>query len=265
MKSIATRSVWLLLLLVIGLPVQARLSDAEALNTAGLQRMLSQRLASGYLMLGAEVRTERAGEQLAKGRGQVESNLQALREYVPSPAIEAALQRSQQSWQKYDSLLGESPRQDQVPALLAAADVFLADSEALVLAIQQHSGQSLAQLVNRCGRQRMLSQRIAALYLAISWVDADAQRIAEFERAVEAFEAGLQELRAAPENSPQISQALDQAEAQWRYARAGFRLAEDARYVPTVVVTTSESLLWKMDALTGEYQRLLEQQPVRVP
>src|SRR5690606_3262314 len=55
MYSIFRRSAWLLLLLVFGLPAQARLSDAEALNTAGLQRMLSQRTASAYLMLGAEV------------------------------------------------------------------------------------------------------------------------------------------------------------------------------------------------------------------
>lgn len=261
MLSTFSRSAWLLLLLALGLPAQARLSDAEALNMAGLQRMLSQRTASAYLMLGTEVRSERAGEQLAQGRAQVESNLLALDDYAPSEAIETALQRSQQSWQTFNAQLGQPPRQDQVPALLVAADGFLADSEALVLAIQQHSGQSLAQLVNRCGRQRMLSQRIAALYLAISWNAADAQRVAEFEQAVEAFDNGLRELRAAPQNSARINEALDRVEAQWRYARAGFRLAEDARYVPIVVVTTSESLLWKMDALTRDYQQLLEQQP----
>ena len=259
MHRIFRPATWLLLL-ALALPAQALLSDAEALNTAGLQRMLSQRTASAYLMLGAQVRSERAGEQLAAGRAQVESNLQALRDYAPSAQIEAALRQSQQSWQRLDALLGESPRQDQVSAVLAAADGFLADSEALVQAIEQHSGQSAAQLVNRCGRQRMLSQRIAALYLAISWQGGEAQRAAEFERAVDAFEDGLRELRAAPQNSARIVQALDQVEAQWRFARAGFRLAEDRRYVPTVVVTTSESLLWKMDALTTDYQRLLEQQ-----
>jgi nitrate/nitrite-specific signal transduction histidine kinase len=261
MHSIFRSGAWLLLLLALGLPAQARLSDAEALNTAGLQRMLSQRTASAYLMLGAEVRSERAAEQLAQGRAQVEVNLQALRDYVPAQDIEAALHKSQQSWQVLDALLGEPPRQERVAPLLDAADAFLADSEALVRAIEQHSGQSTAQLVSRCGRQRMLSQRIAALYLALSWVPSEVQRAEEFERTVAAFEEGLQALRQAPQNSAQISQALDQAEAQWRFARAGFRLAEDARYVPTVVVTTSESLLWKMDALTGEYQRLLETQP----
>ena len=40
-----------------------------------------------------------------------------------------------------------------------------------------------------------------------------------------------------------INRQLEQIAAQWRFARAGFSLADDSRFVPTVIVTTSDSLL----------------------
>ena len=45
-------------------PAWAVISAAEAMNLSGMQRMLSQRIAKSYLMLGAEVRPEQAGQQL---------------------------------------------------------------------------------------------------------------------------------------------------------------------------------------------------------
>ncbi|WP_312928341.1 type IV pili methyl-accepting chemotaxis transducer N-terminal domain-containing protein, partial [Stutzerimonas nitrititolerans] len=51
-------------LLACSQPGQAAISDAEAVNRAGMQRMLSQRIAKSYLMLGTETRAEVAVVQL---------------------------------------------------------------------------------------------------------------------------------------------------------------------------------------------------------
>ncbi len=55
----------LFLSLLLGtLPCQAAINDAEAVNRAGQQRMLSQRVAKSYLMIGTDTRTEQALTQL---------------------------------------------------------------------------------------------------------------------------------------------------------------------------------------------------------
>src|SRR5690606_13837 len=92
----------LLLGLLLGaLPCQAAISDAEAVNRAGLQRMLGQRIARSYLMLGTETRTELAQAQLDSSIASVEENSQLLGDYAPSAAIRNAVGEAGLTWQQF--------------------------------------------------------------------------------------------------------------------------------------------------------------------
>ncbi|WP_137818835.1 type IV pili methyl-accepting chemotaxis transducer N-terminal domain-containing protein [Pseudomonas sp. 2FG] len=251
------------LLLLIGLsllslPSWAVLSDAEAMNLSGMQRMLSQRIAKNYLMIGAQVRTEVAIQQLDQSVAKFESNYQALSQYAPTDEIRNALNDAGRTWNSYRELALSLPDKQQAPQLLEQSDRLLAQSEKVVQLIEKHTGSQGARLVNRSGRQRMLSQRIAKLYLAMSWHLPVNQLDAEFQRAVEEFDVALKELQSAEQNTPAISKALQQVDAQWRFSRAGFRLSADARYVPTVISTTTETLLSQMNELTKAYEGVMQ-------
>lgn len=240
-------------------PALAAIDDAEAMNLSGMQRMLSQRIAKSYLMIGAEVRSEQALQQLDQSVARFENNYQALAEYAPSAEIGAALEQVGESWQHYRELALSRPTREQAVLLMALSDQLLAQSEALVQLIEAHTGSAGARLVNRSGRQRMLSQRIAKLYLALSWrlpVEGLQQQL---QQATGEFEAAQQELLGAEQNTPQIAAALQKVEAQWRFARAGFQLSADARYVPTVITTTTETLLWQMNELTSAYAAVMQE------
>lgn len=240
-------------------PALAAIDDAEAMNLSGMQRMLSQRIAKSYLMIGAEVRSEQALQQLDQSVARFENNYQALAEYAPSAEIGAALEQVGESWQHYRELALSRPTREQAVLLLALSDQLLAQSESLAQLIEAHTGSAGARLVNRSGRQRMLSQRIAKLYLALSWrlpVEGLQQQL---QQATGEFEAAQQELLGAEQNTPQIAAALQKVEAQWRFARAGFQLSADARYVPTVITTTTETLLWQMNELTSAYAAVMQE------
>lgn len=250
---------FLLLLALLCPPASAAISDAEAMNLSGMQRMLSQRIAKTYLMIGAEVRSEVAIQQLDQSVARFESNFLALSEYAPNADIRAALEQAGSTWQVYRELALSRPSREQAVQLLQLSDQLLALSERVVQLIEQHTGSQNARLVNRSGRQRMLSQRIAKLYLAVSWRLPVEGLEAELLKATEEFETAQQELLAAQQNTAQISQALQKVEAQWRFARAGFRLSADSRYVPTVITTTTETLLWQMNELTSAYEQVMQQ------
>lgn len=250
-------SIFLLGLSLLASASQAALSDAEALNMAGMQRMLSQRIAKNYLMIGADVRTDQAAQQLDESLATFESNYQALNVYAPTPDIRQALASSEETWRTYRELALSSPDRKNAVQILALSDRLLADSERVVQLVEAHSGNRASQLVNRSGRQRMLSQRIATLYLALSWKLPVDGLEANFNQAVAEFDQALHDLIAAQQNTAAINKALEQANAQWRYARAGFRLSADSRYVPTVIATTTETLLRQMNELTSQYEGVM--------
>ena len=249
----------LLALLMTSISGHAAISDAEAINRAGMQRMLGQRIARSYLMIGTDTRVEQAASQLDSSIASVEENTQLLEGYAPNDSIRKLLNSAIETWHQYRQLALSKPDAKHSIEVLRLSERFLAQSEALVQAIERHSGNQAARLVNRSGRQRMLSQRIAMLYLAMAWKLPDAQLHSQFDEAVAEFERGLDELRKAPQNTESVVRQLEQVTAQWRFARAGFDLAENSQYVPTVIVTTSDSLLRKMEQLTEDYKRLADE------
>jgi hypothetical protein len=246
----------LLLLLTLGQLGQvswAAISAAEAINLSGMQRMLSQRIAKNYLMIGSEVRVEQANRQLDESLALFDSNLLTLELYVDSPALQQQLEQLQQLWQPFKLQVLQRPQADQALQVIGQSQALLDASEALVQGIERHSGAKTVQLVNSSGRQRMLSQRIAMLYLAASWrvpvTDLDKQ----LQQSVAEFDAALAQLLVAPVNNAQTLALLDKVKAQWRFSQSGFRLSSDGRYVPTVISTSCDSLQLLMNQLTLLY------------
>ncbi|WP_313087004.1 type IV pili methyl-accepting chemotaxis transducer N-terminal domain-containing protein [Pseudomonas sp.] len=251
----------LLLGLLLALPAQAAIGDAEAVNRAGMQRMLGQRIARSYLMIGTDTRADLAAQTLDESLARVEENAQRLEQYAASGEVRKRLDAALATWQRYRQQALLQPTRAQSVELLQLAEAFLAQSEALVQAIERQHGNEATRLVDRSGRQRMLSQRIAMLYLAMSWKLEVPELRGDFDAAVAEFEQGLDELNQAPRNTEQITQQLGKIGNQWRFARAGFRLADNARFVPTVIVTTSDSLLRKFEQLTRDYEALARNAP----
>ncbi|HLD66363.1 MAG TPA: type IV pili methyl-accepting chemotaxis transducer N-terminal domain-containing protein [Pseudomonas sp.] len=246
----------LLGLVLLSPPGWAALGEAEAVNLSGMQRMLSQRIAKNYLMIGAEVRSDVATRQLEQSLSQFESNLASLEQYGDDPAIDQQLVRVGTLWQSYRSQVSALPSREGALRVLALSDQLLAECETLVQRIEQHSASQNAHLVNRSGRQRMLSQRIAKLYLALSWELPQPDLQKDFEQAVNEFSLALEELRAAPQNTASINAALTKANAQWAFSQSGFRLSASTRYVPTLISTTCDTLLKQMDGLVLAYAEL---------
>jgi len=232
-------------------------AGARLVNRSGRQRMLSQRIAKSYLMIGSQIRPDAANQQLDQSLAKFESNYLALSEYAPSEEIRRELQVVEGLWHEYRNLVLETPDKTGAAEVLAQSDSLLAQCEKVVRLIEAHTGSRSAQLVNRSGRQRMLSQRIAKLYLAMSWHVPVAGLEQQFNQAVSEFDTALGQLQAAEENTPAIEAALKKSGAQWAFSRAGFRLSGDSRYVPTVITTTTETLLWQMNDLTTAYEGVM--------
>ncbi len=116
-------------LLLGALPCQAAINDAEAVNRAGQQRMLSQRVAKSYLMIGTDTRTEQALTQLDQSVASAEENSLLLADYAPNASIRAAVDEAFATWQQFRELALGKPDKANSLDVLRLAERFLSQSE----------------------------------------------------------------------------------------------------------------------------------------
>lgn len=248
------------ILILSWLPIaaQAALSDAEAVNKSGRERMLSQRIAKCYLMLAKEVSVEEAQQQLDESVALFEKQFQELQAYANEKNAKQALAQLESAWLPYRVMVLSKPSLRNATPVVMQSDVVLQAAENLVQQIQKKSAVKTAGLVNMSGRQRMLSQRIAKLYLAM-YMHLNIPNLEnEFHKALNQYEMALNNLNNANENTPQIAEALHRVRAQWDFSKAGFNQYEDGRFVPIIITTTTESMLKQMDAVTLSYQQVMD-------
>lgn len=232
------------------------LTMGSALNKAGRQRMLTQNIMKNYLALGLEVDVVRARDELDRSVALFEEQFQELTEYAPSQTISASLSKVEDLWFEYRALAIGKVSKENAAKILDRNNAILAACHQVVLDLEAHAGRTSAKMVNTSGRQRMLSQRIAAYYFAHAWGFRDAESVAAFEKAKAEYGAGLTTLMAFDKNTVDIRASLKKVEAQWQFSNTGFEQLEDGNYVPHVISVTTNGMLKRMDAITHLYEDL---------
>ena len=112
--------------------------------------------------------------------------------------------------------------------------------------------------INKAGRQRMLSQRIAKFQQALEWQVGDANARTEIDKARSEFIKAQTELKRAVQNTPEIRDELELAEMQWIFFDNAIQseTSSSKKAAPANVATTSERILGVMDHVTGLYEKL---------
>ena len=229
---------------------------ADAVNRAGQLRMLSQRLVRLLAQCAAGVELRRSKTLLDESRARVADTLERLHAVPLSADATSALAATNAAWSALQPLLALPA---QAPALRLAdaqAEALLASAEALTAAIEAAGGRPSVHIVNVCGRQRMLAQRLAKDALLDALLD-DAAARERVALTVQEFGQVLDLLDRAPLNSAEIREALASARAEWLRMLHGLR---DPRSVSgrQALARGSENLLTLFERLTEVYERSLQ-------
>lgn len=242
-------------------PAQAQVRDInDAINKAGRQRMLSQRVAKAYLALAQSVRRDQAERVMADSMALFDRQLVELKVFAPSSEVRQTYERLESAWAAYKAeLVGLAPSRNGAAAIWQSATQVLELAHQGTVQLESHSGKALGKLVNLCGRQRMLSQRMAAMYLSASWgVQGDAS-LKVLRASREEFVQALGVLKGAPETTAPIQAELALADQQWTFFDAALgtlRVGATDTRAQSEVFTSSERILQVMDAVTGLYAKL---------
>lgn len=241
-------------LLLLALPVAAATDLLiSAVNLAGEQRMLSQRIVKNYCLLGLNIQPIAAKAQLDAALQRFESNLAALRGPAAAyPDSAAAWLALDEAWQRLRAMLDGVPQLDTAERLSREADQVLVAAERLTRGLSSHIVGDRARLVRLSGRQRMLAQRLAKAYLLSSWGTRSISLQEELEAAELEFAGGLALLREHPGNTADLRRELDDLALHWEWLSTAMR-TEGARSYRLIVVEAADAMLAGAERITQLY------------
>lgn len=238
-------------------PVEAdALPLHTAINKAGRQRMLTQRIVKTYCLVGLGVAPHESRAQLAEATAMFKSQLAELNRGATDLKVKQALADVERLWPEFEAITLEPVSREGARLLAARDDTLLEAADRVVLALQELSDLPYARLVNISGRQRMLSQRVAKFYVLRAWGLASVAGLEMLERARNEFEGALSELQSATENTSNIHHQLAAARDQWRWLDSALRFNDANTYFPEIVNDAAEKTLNIMERVTESYEEL---------
>lgn len=240
---------------ILAAQVPAAEVDYPALiDIAGRQRMLTQRIVKAYCQIGLDVAPELSHQQLRSAVRRFDAQLAELARRAPTTSAHRAVEQVEGLWRPFRRVALGTVHADGAQWLARNGEPLQATAHEVVGLLEQSSGTPQARLVNLAGRQRMLSQRLAKLYMLRAWHVAPPGTDETLEATAQEFAAALGLLLGAPENTPEIGEALDEVALQWQWLQAALAMQGESSHA-LLVAETSEAILAGMERAVGLYAK----------
>lgn len=230
----------------------------DSINRAGRQRMLSQRMAKSWLMLECGVFPGRARHILRQSIDMFDAQLRELDSAENGAASCTAVSAIGELWKPYRALLESPPSGKGARQLFSMNRKVLNAAQELTISLETADGTPHGRLVNLAGRQRMLSQRLAKLFMFRHMGIQTRRCRAELEGSKVEFSTALDVLASLTTTKPQINAELEAVAEHWEDMKSALAIddAGDFSNAARNVFTSSEQLLRRMNNAVELYVQL---------
>jgi len=227
----------------------------EIVNIAGKQRMLSQRIAKDYLYIGAKVTQDKASKELEKSIEEFDKGLKTLSNSISDRDIKNLITFVKMSMEELNDIIKKPFNINNAQLVLDLSESMLEGSQYIVNSLKQKYKLKSVKVVDRAGKQRMLSQRIAKYYIAYQLGIKDKNTIEQTKTAVEHFNENHKFLINYKDNTTAINRELNEVNRLWRIVHK-FYLNIEKGGLPIIVYNTTGDITKKMDDITKMYVKI---------
>ena len=154
-------------------------------------------------------------------------------------------------WSKIKKTLTLRPDKKNVGKLQESLDVLLKESNRTTELFAKDTGEESGEIINISGRQRMLSQRMAGLYMLKVWGVDDKQFKEKMGETMKLFKDSLEKLKKSKLNTDEIKTLLSKVEKSFMYFEVMNRSSNV--FIPTLIYKKSDDILKNMNSVTKLY------------
>jgi len=230
-------------------------SNTDAINIAGKQRMFTQRMLKNYAMIGMNNTYGNPSEDLKKITSNFDDSISSLENYTKSDEIKKSLENIKTLWKPVKKLLTDTPSKDKVEKLQVDLDTLLKASDDTTKLFTKVSKAKSNETINISGKQRMLSQRMASLYMLKVWDVKDPQFKTKLDASMKQFKDSLEKLQKTSINTDEINKLLVDVKKSFMFFEI-MNKKNSTKYIPTLIYKKSNDILKNMDNVTKQYVKI---------
>jgi nitrate/nitrite-specific signal transduction histidine kinase len=223
----------------------------EAVDIAGKQRMFTQRMLKDYAMIGMKNSFGNPDEDLKSVMAEFEEHLYALHDYTKNSEIKKSAKKVEKIWLPIKKVLESTPVKDEASKLQENLEELLSAANDTTGLFAKETGKASGKVVDMSGRQRMLSQRMASLYMLKVWGVDDNKFKDKMKSSMELFKSSLDELQKSEFNTDEINKLLGDVEKSFMF----FEIMNKSStvFIPSLIYKKSNDILKNMNRATQCY------------
>ncbi|MCU7817906.1 MAG: type IV pili methyl-accepting chemotaxis transducer N-terminal domain-containing protein, partial [gamma proteobacterium symbiont of Lucinoma myriamae] len=233
-------------------------NTSELINIAGMQRMLSQKIAKAYFFYGQGVRPVKTQKQLMDSIALFNKNYNILLSNLSDENILDMLVFIEMSKDELLPLAKQPFDKDNGSLMLDYSETLLEASNDIVKRIEDTTKTKKDKIVNLSGRQRMLTQRIAKFYITYQSGFKDINTSKQLKQSMKEFEEAHLILGNTKQNTSQITTELNKVAKLWNIVSKFYKDVERGG-LPVIVLSSTDKIMTTMNHVTKLYVELGKQ------
>jgi len=223
---------------------------SQAVDIAGKQRMFTQKMLKDYAMIGLNNKFGNPSEDLKNIIIKFEEHLKGLMAFNKEPKTKKSLDKVMSLWKEIKVSLSQTPSKEKAKALQESLDALLKEANEATALFTKQTGK-LGDIVNISGRQIMLSQRMAALYMLKVWGISEPKFSEQMTKAMNTFKSSSQRLSKSKMNTAQIKKLLNETMKSFMFFEIMNK--SKSKFIPSLIYKKSNDILKAMDKVTALY------------